>query len=320
MKREEIERFLQKNDSTVLSFPNRNNEWGSSEWRGNCTGWIHAFLIWKYHVSKMAELFAGSGTGSDVCKDMGISYIGADLNPMPVRKDIICVNAITEDVPVQFLDADFLFMHPPYSSLCNISWAGKFYADPTGELKKADLGNMDWQEFIKTMNSIIMKYYSSLMNGGRMGMLVGDVRRKGHFYSMLTDLVKPGELEQVIVKVQHNTVSQREDIAYAHKNFVPIAHEYLMILKKVAPYMIEFQLPTLHKLDIRDSKTATWRDVVVAAFRKIGENATLEQLYSEIEGHKKCESNENWKAKVRQVLQLSDLFTNVDYGQWKIAC
>lgn len=52
--------------------------WGLSSYRGNCSGW-------KYKVSKLAELFAGSGTGYDVCKDMNIQYIGADINPDPVR-------------------------------------------------------------------------------------------------------------------------------------------------------------------------------------------------------------------------------------------
>lgn len=318
MRKEEIITYLKENDSTVLSFPNRNNSWGSEKWRGNCSGWIIAFLVWKYNVQKMAELFAGSGTGSDVCKDMGIPYIGADLNPNPVRNDIICCNAITDDVPEEFLDADFLFMHPPYSSLCNISWAGKNYPDPTGELRKADLGNMGWDNFIREMNKITMKFYAAMQNGGRIGMLVGDVRRNGHFYSMLTDLVKPGELEQIIVKVQHNTVSQRANTVYAHKNFVPIAHEFLLVFKKTSPYMIDFQLPVKRQIDIRDSKTATWRDVVIAAFRKIGKSATLFQIYSEIEGHEKCKSNENWKAKVRQVLQVSGLFENIDYGEWKM--
>ena len=54
MNRKEIEAQLQKNDSTLLSFPNR-GEGGNSRSRGNCSGWIQAFLIWKYQVEKMAE-------------------------------------------------------------------------------------------------------------------------------------------------------------------------------------------------------------------------------------------------------------------------
>ena len=70
MNRNDIINRLVENDSTVLSFPDRCEEWGSNKYRGNCTGWIHAFLIWKYKVKKFAEIFAGSGTGYDVCQDI----------------------------------------------------------------------------------------------------------------------------------------------------------------------------------------------------------------------------------------------------------
>ena len=79
MNKNDIIARLEQNNSTLLSFPDRNSDWGESSYRGNCTGWIHAFLIWKYKVKKLAELFAGSGTGSDVARDMGINYIGAHL-------------------------------------------------------------------------------------------------------------------------------------------------------------------------------------------------------------------------------------------------
>ena len=75
MNRNEIIARLMENDSTVLSFPDR-GPWGDQKYRGNCSGWYQAFLIWKYKVKKFAELFAGSGTGFDVAKDMKIDYVG----------------------------------------------------------------------------------------------------------------------------------------------------------------------------------------------------------------------------------------------------
>lgn len=316
MKRKEIEVELLKNDSTLLSFPSR-GPWGDKAYRGNCSGWIQAFLIWKYQVQKMAELFSGGGTGYDVCKDMGISYVGADLNPNPVRPGILNVNAVTDEVPEEFLGADMVFMHPPYGAEIKIPYAGSMWKDPTGELSKSDLGQMPWPQFIKTLNEVVMKYYAAMKPGARMGILMGDVRRNGVCRSMLTDIVKPGQLDQIIIKAQHNCVSDGR--TYAHKNFVPIVHEYLMILKKLAPYIINFQLPQNYEMDIRDSKTATWRDVVVAAMKKLNKDAHLEEVYAEIAGHKKCQSNENWQAKVRQVLQQCNLFKHVSTGVWALA-
>ena len=315
MTRQEIEEELKKHDSTILSFPNR-GPWGNNSYRGNCSGWIQAFLIWKYHVEKLAELFSGSGTGYDVAKDMGIKYVGADLNPTPVRPGILNVNAVTDEVPEEFYGSDMLFMHPPYGAEIKIPYAGSMYKDETGLLSKSDLGQMPWDTFMKTLNKIIMKYYAGMESGSRMAVLMGDVRRNG-FHSMFTDIVKPGNMEQVIIKAQHNCVSDGR--TYQSRNFVPIVHEYIMVLRKLAPYLINFQLSRDYETDIRDSETATWKDVVFATLKKLNKNASLKEIYSEIEGHKKTKGNNNWEAKVRQTLQQSNLFTHVSEGVWAIA-
>lgn len=62
---------------------------------------------------------------------------------------------------------------------------------------------------------------------------------------------------------------------------MPLVHEYIMVLKKIMPYMIEFQLPTKYELDIRDSQTATWRDVVWAVFQKINKKRYLLMKYTQ---------------------------------------
>ena len=306
---------------TYEARPNRGNSWGSNTYRGNCSGWIHAFLIWKYQVKRMAELFAGSGTGSDVCKDMEIPYIGADLNPCPVRKNILTVNAVTDEVPDEFRTADMLFMHPPYSELIKIGYANQMWSDPTGELSKFDLGQMPWQEFIKELNAIVMKYYAAMEPGSRIAILMGDVRRGG-LHSMLTDIVKPGQLEQIIIKMQHNTVSGRSGKTYGgHKNFVPLVHEYILVMKKLQAYMIDFQLPQNYRVDIRDSKTATWKDVVCAVMNKFG-TANLETIYLEIATYKKAKDNPHYKEKVRQILQQlakSGVTRPVSRGVWAMA-
>lgn len=316
MKREEIIKRLMENDSSVLSFPER-GPWGDQKYRGNCSGYIQAFLIWKYQVQKFAELFAGSGTGYDVCRDMGIPYFGADLNPTPIRPGIACVDAFVDEVPEEFSVADFIFMHPPYGKEINIPYAGSMYQDVTGELSKRDLGQMPWTEFMRTLNSVVMKYFAAMESGGRMGILMGDVRRNGHLYSMLNDIVKPGELEQIIIKMQHNCVSNGR--AYSHKKFVPLVHEYILVLKKTVPYMLDYILPYKKELDIRDSVSSTWRDVVFAAVKKLGGRAKLEDIYRELDGHQKTLKNPHWKEKIRQTLQMYRLFYSEERGVWSLA-
>ena len=319
MDRNDIITWIRENDSTILSFPDRGS-WGSSQYRGNCSGWIHAFCIWKYKVKKLAELFAGSGTGSDVAKDMEIQYIGADLNPNPIRNDILSVNAITDEVPDEFRDADFLFQHPPYSKLINISWADKAWVDTTTgkKLKSQDLGNMDWNEFINTLNYIIMKYYSAMAPGARMGILMGDVRRNG-LHSMLADIVRPGQLEQIIIKQQHNCVSNGN--TYTHRNFVPIAHEYLMIIKKVNPYMLDFTMPQYISLDVRDARQSTWKDVIMAYARDV-KKFTNAQIENDLKKHEKGKHTKDVAATLRrecQELVKKGFLRHIGLGQWCIA-
>ena len=314
--REEIIRVVSSNDSTVLSFKDR-GPWGDNKYRGNCSGYIHAFLAWKYQVKKMAELFAGSGTGYDVCKDLGIEYIGADLNPSPVREGIITLDAIKDPVPDEFDGADFLFMHPPYGKEIKIPYAGSMWADPTGELKHSDLGQMEWNVFMKELNSVVMKYYSAMDYGSRMGILIGDVRRNG-LHSMLTDIVKPGSLEQIIIKMQNNASSNLSGCSYGgRKSFVPLVHEYLMVIKKNSLLAIRYQVPVRREKDIRDTG-ARWKDVVYACLKERGAKS-LPEIYQMIEGHEKTKSNPNWQAKIRQTLQKYPCFRNESLGVWSAA-
>ena len=51
---------------------------------------------------------------------------------------------------------------------------------------------------------------------------------------------------------------------------------------------------------------------------KLHKNATMEEIYREIAGHKKCETNPHWKAKVRQILQTGP-FVSVQRGVWALA-
>lgn len=299
--------------SSIISFPDR-GPWGDNSYRGNCSGYVHKGLIEQYNVKSLGEVFAGSGTGSDVCKDMGIPYCGLDLNPNKVREDIIPgYNALTDEIPDEFYGREMVFMHPPYGAEIGIPYAGSQWTAPNiEELKRQDLGQMNWPSFIKALNYVVMKFYTSLDPGARMSILMGDVKRKGRLYSMLCDIVKPGELEQIIIKAQHNCWSDNN--SYSKKNFVPITHEYILVLKKAAGLLINFSYPTHKEQDIRDMKCVSWRNVVSEVMRNLGGKASLSDIYSEIEGHKKCEGNNNWQAKVRQTLQK--YFVPIERGVW----
>lgn len=70
MNRKEIEAYVASKNSTILNFSDR-GPWGNNRYRGNCSGWIIAYLIWRYGVKSLAELFAGGRNR------LNISYVGS---------------------------------------------------------------------------------------------------------------------------------------------------------------------------------------------------------------------------------------------------
>ena len=298
--------------NSIISFPDR-GPYGKSSYRGNCSGYVQKSLFEQFKSKEVTDPMAGSYTTRDVCDEMGIISHCYDLSGG--------FNAMTDEVPEEACASDTWFWHPPYSEVIGIPYAGSMWSDADFEKsfgydpKPYDLGRMPWDKFVKSMNFCMMKFYQAMDTGARMCVLMGDIKKKGKLHSMLLEIVKPGTLENVVIKAQHNCVSSGKSYA---GNFIPIVHEYVMILKKPSPYEMEIILPHNYKVDVRDSRTSTWRDVVFAALKTLGGKARLEDVYSEIEGHKKAETNPHWKEKIRQTLQASNLFASSERGVWSL--
>lgn len=209
---------------------------------------------------------------------------------------------------------EFIFFHPPYWDI--IKYSGFQYGDKP---LKNDLSNIkDYNEFIKAYNYCLAKQYSSLKVGGRLAVLMADVKKKGKLYSMLLDMNKLGTIEQIIIKEQINCMSDTKKYANESK-LIRIAHEYLIVMRKDNPYLYNFKITKDASLDIRDSLKITWKDLVASVLQKLGGNAKLENIYSEIEGHKKSKENPHWKEKIRQTLQVyKNLFINKNRGEWQL--
>ncbi len=316
MTKQEIERQLAAfATSSVFSAPDR-GPWGDNRYRGNCTGWLIAAFIRTYGVKRLAELFAGGGTGSDVARDMGIQYIGADLNPNPKRSDIITLDAVADEVPDAFREADFIFAHPPYGAEIRIPYAGSMYADPDGSLSRKDLGQMPWDRFMDTLNKVILKYYSAMAPGARMGLLVGNIRRNGVYRSMLTALALPGEVVQTMVKIQHNCTSNGRE--YSSRNFFTTDHEDIVVIRKPGGFLISYTLPRRREVDIRDAAGSTWKDVVRTVLQSFGRPVSLFEIYNAVDGHAKTRTNPHWQEKIRQTLQTGR-FSHDARGTWSLA-
>ena len=149
-----------------------------------------------------------------------------------------------------------------------------------------------------------------------MAVLMGDIKKKGKLYSMLAEIVKPGTLENIIIKAQHNCFS--DQIQYSGK-FIPILHEYVMIVRKDSSVLIPVLMAKKADIDIRDMAGASWRDVVAAVLEQCDGPVALAFLYEQIETHKKAQSNKWWKEKIRQTLQYyPEHFKHDGRGLWSL--
>lgn len=294
---------------SVVSYPDRGNG-GKSSYRGNCSPLLIEDLIKQYQVKSLSDFMVGSGTTEDVCKKMGLSGAYFDLNRG--------FDMMSMDIPER---PENVFWHPPYDDI--IVYSDKMYSaqdiiqqygfDPrVGDLSRCN----GWSDFVRKLNYCINKQFASLERGGRMFVLMGDIKKKGKLYSMLCDIAKPGTLEQIIIKMQHNCVSGSR--SYSGR-FVPIIHEYLMVVKKDSALIYDIGMTSYHEFDMRDSSCTTWRDVVAAVLEDGKRTMTLEEIYHKIEGHRKCTNNPHWKDKIRQVLRNYEDFTRTAKGCYQMA-
>lgn len=174
----------------------------------------------------------------------------------------------------------------------------------------------EWDEFVKAMNYAMMKQFSSLEKGGRMAVLMGDIKKKGALFSMIAEIIKPGTLENIIIKAQHNCFS--DNIQYSGK-FIPILHEYVMIVRKDDTLLYPILFTEKRKVDIRDMPGATWKDVVASVLENTTGPVSLAWLYEQIEPYKKAKKNQWWKEKIRQTLQIyPSHFMNNGRGMWSL--
>ena len=330
MNQEELNRVLsevrKQMEYTVLSYEERDPKgfkWGSPKYPGNCSGKVPLGFIDKLGAKSVSEVFAGSGTLSDVCRDYHIPYCGIDLNPNPVRENITCMDILDMDteLPNGFYSADMCFSHPPYPGINRVRYSNNAWKDTNNSAGK-DIQNMPFDVGMRMINKAHMRIYSAMQPGSYMVILVGEIRSQGKYYSMYQNLALPGEMFQSYIKLQHNTWSGRQSYSGTKSPRAFTGHEMIAVIKKPSGYELVYIIPQTVQLDIRDSKSATWKDVVLSVMHKLDGTVSLNQIYSEIEGHKKTLTNSHWQDKVRQVLQdlqAAGLTKNESRGYWQIA-
>ena len=292
---------------SILSFPKR-GKWGKSSWRGNCSGYIYQEIFSWTQPQLFVDPMCGSGTSIEVAHELGIEAVGLDLHSgFNILRD-----SILDNVGKQ---ADLVLSHPPYGGM--IIYSGEVW----GEAHPDDLSRCESDDdFHQKLQLALLNQREATKSGGVYGTILGDWRRGGTYTSYMAEAIArmpKEELMAVVIKAQHNVTSG--NTTYRQK--LPlIQHEYIVLWKK--PTLLQVNVLSVLAKQQHKRLTDTWRVVVRLALMSLGGKSTLGQLYAKVAeaAPSRLEHNENWQAKVRQVLQMHSAdFYAIERGIWAIA-
>ena len=205
-----------KQMSSVVSAPKR-GPWGDAKYRGNCDGTLIKDLALRYRARSVIDPMMGSGTSKDVVAGLNrtgqhrIRFWGSDLKRG--------FDLLKDPLPGE---SDLVWLHPPYFNMIR-------YSDDARDLSTFD----DYYDFRLALEQCLVNCFRAVKLGGRLAVLVGDLRRKGKYRPIVRDVMnlegKIGQIRSVIIKTQHNCTSDSK--RYSNLEDPRIAHEYCVVFK-----------------------------------------------------------------------------------------
>jgi DNA modification methylase len=143
--------------SSVVSYPNRDNRFGNNSYRGNCTGLLIKDMINFFKPKLFVDACEGSGTSRDVCKALGINYVGLDLR---YGNDFTKMS-IAKELPHL---ADLCFTHPPYHDM--IKYSGQQWNKGQGLVEGDTSHCKSVDEFLAMSQVMLLNQREATRNGG----------------------------------------------------------------------------------------------------------------------------------------------------------
>jgi len=293
---------------SVLSFPER-GEWGDKKWRGNCSGYVYRHLFNLLTPRTMVDPMVGSGTSVQVAEEMGIEALGLDLHSgFDILKD-----RIRDRLPAHWNGADLVLSHPPYLDI--VRYSGSVWGS---EPHPADLSHVaDPDEFLELLAQGLLNQRDATREGGVYGVILGDVRRKGEYHALPTDLqsyLPRRERRAILIKAQHNV--QSESRSYGKLRYGRIEHETILLYERLAGttyYALACAVQQQNRTSL-----GTWRAIIRHAITTLGAKFTLKDIYAAVydAAPERVKTSLHWQAKVRQTLQQMPDVTGEGSGVW----
>ncbi|RTR20700.1 hypothetical protein EJ104_13195 [Deinococcus radiophilus] len=284
--------------------------WGNAKWRGNCSGYIYRHLFQLLTPQRFCDPMVGSGTSVDVAREMGIEAVGLDLHSgfnvlsQPIRLHL----------PAHWNgQADLCFSHPPYHTMVTYSgaqWGNEAHPDDLSRCSNLD-------EFYEKLALALLNQRDSVKVGGIYGTLLGDLRQKGAYHALASDIqayLPRSERRAILIKAQHNTQSGTR--TYSKLRFGRIEHEYILLYERQPGQVYAVLAETVQTQ--QETRTRSWKAIIGAAILGLGETFTTAQAYQAVmnAAPERIQQSEHWQAKVRQTLQQLPGLTNPERGVW----
>jgi len=190
--------------------------YGDGAYRGNCSGLLIRDLLQFYRARSVLDPMTGSGTCYDVCQELGIECQHSDLRTG--------YDATQSEHYSRIKLVDFVWLHPPYWSLIR-------YSDDPRCLSNAP--TLD--EFADRLGRIIRNCVDRLAPQGHLGILMGDLRRRGKYCGLpfLTyNVATAAGLELAapeIIRFSHGTTSAKVRYPFA---MIPRLHEVCFVFRR----------------------------------------------------------------------------------------
>lgn len=236
--------------NTVWSFPSR-GEWAThgAEYPGNWSPYVPRNLIERFTARNHLVLdpMMGSGTTLVECRLLQRNAIGLDVNqeaiilandrltfthqnrPMGVGNSVETYLGDARNLnKLEDASVDLIAAHPPYANIIR-------YGEGCFEGDLSDISSVTG--YIEAMRDVAAEFFRVLRKDGHCGILVGDTRVHAHYvpisYMVMAQFLAVGfVLKEDIIKVQHNTASERGRWQGLCTQFYKIAHEHLFIFRK----------------------------------------------------------------------------------------
>ncbi|HCW05525.1 MAG TPA: site-specific DNA-methyltransferase, partial [Clostridium sp.] len=162
--------------------------------------------------------------------------IGCDINEkalaisrqrVPNKSIILLKRDARTLIGIEDNSIDLICTHPPYAGII------KYSKDI-----KEDISLMDINNFYIAMEKVAEECFRVLKRGKICAILMGDTSQKGYIvplcFNVMNIFIKKGfKLKEIVIKEQHNCKSTDYWAKIsAERNFLLIAHEYLLVFHK----------------------------------------------------------------------------------------